>query len=211
MGGALLGWIPIVSLVGGILTLVGVILVILGRKAFGKAHARNIVVSIVLFAVGIVVIIILAVGFAFAIVSVPGGGTPTPGAVLAAFNALLWGTFLVAAVTGVASVLFTYALQKTPGKILLWAGYAASVVIKFAIIFLVGPLISEAVSQSFQGGQYDPAPILAASSRIDVWAVLHVVPSMMFAAANYLAWTRIKRGEIPEPAKPAAPMPPPAA
>lgn len=201
LAGALLGWIPVVSLIGSLLTLIGVILIILGRRAFGEAHTRNVVASVVLFVVGIIAVIFLVFSFAASVVPAS-GGTPTPAAVRAAFDVFLWGVLVAtAATTEVASVLFTYALQKTRGKILLWAAYASSVVLLFAIIYLVGPAISEAVSQAFQGGTYNSRPILAAANQTDAWSLLNVVPSLMFAAANYLAWKRIVRGEIPEPSK----------
>src|SRR2546426_776904 len=74
--GSLLTWVPVISLIGGILVLVGVILVILGRRAFGPTHSRNVVLSVVLFLVGIVVVIFLGivVGLSIASASLPGGG-----------------------------------------------------------------------------------------------------------------------------------------
>ena len=47
--GFVISWIPIVGAVGGILELVGAILVILGRHPFGPDHARNILLSIIIF------------------------------------------------------------------------------------------------------------------------------------------------------------------
>src|SRR5213592_907352 len=40
--GTLIGWLPIIGVLGGLLVLIGAILVILGRKAFGAAHSRNV-------------------------------------------------------------------------------------------------------------------------------------------------------------------------
>ena len=43
--GFFIGWIPLVGVVGGIPELVGGIMVILGRHAFGREHARNVMWS----------------------------------------------------------------------------------------------------------------------------------------------------------------------
>jgi len=56
----------------------------------------------------------------------------------------------------------------------------------------------------------DPAALDAVLASADQWSFLDIVPSLLFAAANYLAWDRIRRGEIPErphlPSMPGAPQ-----
>src|SRR5256885_13761663 len=43
--GTLISWLPIpIGALGALLILIGAILVILGRKAFGAAHSRNVIV-----------------------------------------------------------------------------------------------------------------------------------------------------------------------
>ncbi|HYY48795.1 MAG TPA: hypothetical protein VFA17_08970 [Thermoplasmata archaeon] len=78
--GSLLSWIPFVGLLGGLMTLIGAILVILGRKAFGATHARNVVWSIVLFFLAIIIVAVGAIavmGSAFA-----GGSNVAPASLL---------------------------------------------------------------------------------------------------------------------------------
>src|SRR5207247_2669532 len=58
MIGLLIAWIPFIGAVGGIIALVGALLVILGREAFGQEHARNVILSIILFFVGIGILIV---------------------------------------------------------------------------------------------------------------------------------------------------------
>lgn len=50
--GTLIGWLLIIGVIGSLLILIGAILVILGRRAFGPSHSRNVILSIVLFFVG---------------------------------------------------------------------------------------------------------------------------------------------------------------
>ncbi len=69
MIGTILGPVPIITFIGGILSLIGAILVILGRKAFGPEHSRNAIWSIIIYIVGFVIIIIGLIAFAFAIIS----------------------------------------------------------------------------------------------------------------------------------------------
>ena len=213
--GGLISWIPIIGLLGALLLLIGAILVILGRKAFGSTHARNVVIAIVLFFVGIVVGIIAGVLFAAAVFAAVASQNPaTAGPALAsAFNTLLVGAIVAAAISGIASVLFTYALQKQTGRILLWAGYAANLAISIAIFAIIAPLISNAVNQSVSGGTYNPAPLAALQGQLTALGYLSAVPALLFAAATYLAWSRVSHGEIPGPTvlpgMPMSTMPPP--
>ncbi len=214
--GFLIGWLPIIGLLGGILILVGAILVILGRKAFGAMHARNVILSLVLFFVGIIGAIALGVVFAFSLISSVGQNPQDFGrAFAAAFNNLLIGAIVLGAISGLASVLFTYALQNQTGKMLLWAGYAANIIIAIAIFAIVGPLITAAVSQATSGSTVNMAPLAALQAQQSSYNLLNAIPSLLFAGACYLAWNRVNRSEIPPPAvppgmpsPPAAPMPP---
>ena len=202
--GGLISWIPLIGIVGAVLLLIGAILVILGRKAFGSTHARNVVLAIVLFFVGIIIGIIAGVLFAAAVFSAVASQNPAAvaNALASAFNTLLVGAIIAAAVSGIASVLFTYALQKQIGKMLLWAGYAANLLISIAVFAIIGPLISNAVAQATSGGTYNPAPIVALQGQLSALGYLSVVPALLFAAATYLAWSRVSHGEIPAPTTP---------
>lgn len=203
--GTLIGWIPLIGgLIGGILLLIGAILVILGRKAFGRVHARNVVLSIVLFIVGIIGLV--GVGIVFGLGLLVGAQTGDSAAIASAFNTLLFGAVAVGVIMGLASVFFTYALQNPLGRMLLWTGYGASIAVEVAVLLLVGPLISQAVADAFGGGFYNPAPILALQGLSETYEILNVIPAVIFGAANYIAWSRINRGEIPPPAQPPAPL-----
>lgn len=211
--GSALGWIPIVGIVGGILSLVGVILVMVGRKAFGRGHGRNTIIAVLLFALSVVGFVVLYFILGFAIASAV-LGTPDLPAIRSAVTTYFWGAAVLAVVGGLWSVLVTYALQKPLGRVLLWAGYVSSSALAVAILVLVAPGLPDAVVQAVQTGGSDPfalgAAVDAALAPANQWGLLGVVPSLLFAAAYYLAWDRIKRGEIPEQPTPTATALPPA-
>src|SRR3989441_10461972 len=136
--GGLISWIPIVGILGGLLSLIGAILVILGRKAFGSTHARNVVIAIVLFFVGIIIIVIAAVLFAAAVIT---ANAQTPAALAAvfasAFNTLLIGAIIGAAGCGISSGPFTYALPKQTGKKVLLGGDVGNPPVPTSIFSLI--------------------------------------------------------------------------
>jgi MFS family permease len=214
--GTLIGWLPLIGVIGFILILVGAILVILGRKAFGPAHARKVVISIALFFVGIIIFIVAGIIFASALIVGFLGGTPNQAAVQSALNNYLIVAFIATICLGLVSVLFTYELQNQTGRLLLFAGYAATVVIQIAIYVIVSQTIASAIAAMFPGGTYNPAQATVAianfSARSQSLALLGGIPALLYTGANYIAWNRINKGEIPASTAPPpmapAPMPP---
>jgi len=126
--GTLIGWLPFIGIVGSILVLVGAILVILGRKAFGATHSRNVVLSIVLFILGIIIVAVATVILIAATVAsfIP-GNPPSQAAITSAFTNFLIILVVGAIVGGLASVFFTFAIQNKTGRMLLLGGYVASI------------------------------------------------------------------------------------
>src|SRR6266581_2046128 len=129
--GLVISWIPTVGAVGVFLELAGAILVILGRHAFGPDHARNILLSIIIFGI---------------------------------------------AIFGIAEVLFTYALQTSSGRILLWCGYASTISTSSLTLFVL--------------------------NNVPNASVISIIPALMYGYAYYLARERIVHGEIPTPSAP---------
>lgn len=202
--GSLLSWVPVIGLVADLLLLIGAIFVILGRKAFGATHSRNVVLSIVLFIVGLLVVagvaVIAALSNIGSIVGPGGSVNLTPAFLASTANAGLIGAIVSAIIVGIAEVLFTYALQAQTGRLLLWAAYGANIALAVVLYLLVSPQYAAVVTQD----QY-----LAAAASQQTYALLSVIPALIFAAADYLAWSRISRGEIPTPASAGLPPAPP--
>lgn len=211
--GSLLSWVPIANIIGYLLLFIGAILVILGRRVFGNVHARNVIVSLVLVILGFAAEFIAGLGFAASIAPALIGGTVTQEAVQNAFNILLIGGLAGAVILGIAEVLFIYALQNPTGKVLLWSAVAASIILQIVSILVVSSALVAQLPAIFSGGTPDVNAILALQGEASQLAYLSVIPAALFAAADYLAWSRINRGEVPAqpqaPGMPAAPPMPP--
>src|SRR2546421_3314301 len=155
--GTLIGWIPYIGALGSLLVLVGAILVILGRKAFGSAHSRNVLVSILLVILGIIIIgvatVVLVFGTAASIIP---GNQPSPAAMTSAFNNFLIIVAIGAIVFGLANVFFTYAIQDQRGRMLLLGAYGVSIVIQIATFVLISQAVGTFVNAMFPGGTYSP-------------------------------------------------------
>jgi hypothetical protein len=217
MIGTILGPVPYVNYVGGILVLIGAILVILGRKAFGSSHSRNAIWSIIIYIVGLAIIIIGAIAFIFEVISTTiafrnAGTVDTTvlGQTLqSSFQTLIIAAVIGGAVIGIAQVLFTYAIQNQNGKIILWSAYTTSIIISIVNLIIIAQLVSDAVARSFVGNTFDPGPLQTLQSRFQVFALLGFIPAALYSTALYLAWSRIGRGELPAktPTVPVTPQP----
>jgi hypothetical protein len=183
--GLSISWIPFIGGIGGLVAIIGGLLVIIARDAFGREHARNAILALILFFAGIGVVI---AGF-FSLFLGSLYYTGNPSSVAAASLGIL--TIIGGGVTGLSEVLITYALQLKTGRILLWTAYAASITIS-TVNFLL-------ILSSGTGFLLFPTILLT--------AFLGVIPAVLYAVAYYLARERIVRREIPPPFTQQPPMP----
>ncbi len=64
---------------------------------------------------------------------------------------------------------------------------------------IVGADIATVVSEAVSGGVYNPAPINDLQVQVRNLQLLDFIPAILNAAAYYLAWSRLSRGELPSP------------
>ncbi len=201
--GSLLSWIPVIAFVGYLLILIGVILEILGRRPFGPAQSRNSVLSLVLLIIGVLVLVASAVFAAVSNISGvigPGGSVNVTPAFLASVeSAVLLASIAVAVIIGIAEVLFTYALQAQTGRLLLLAGFGASLALAIALYLVLSPLYAAVVTE---------ADLNSVEATQQIYSLLSAIPALLFATAAYLAWSRVSRREIPAPSLASVGMPP---
>lgn len=197
--GTLLSWIPVIGLLGGLLTLIGAILVIMGRAAFGEKHARNVGIAILLFVIGLIGGFTLAGGVLSAAgewVSLPPDQLQT--AVVSAFSTLLVGAIVLGVITGPATVFFLWELLNPTGKTLILISYLVGIVIACVVYAVIMGQVSAALSAAFATSPPDVGPIVALDNQINGLKLLGALPSVLTAAAAGLAWSRIDSGEIPK-------------
>lgn len=216
MLGAFLGWIPVISFIGGILALVGAILVILGREAFGAAHSRNVVVAVVLYIIGFLAVVVLVVGLAasmgVALNLPPSQAYP---AMTSAFNQFLFGGIVAGIFTGLATVLFLYGLLNAVGKALIWASFLVAILIAIFVFATISNTLPAVMAGVFGTSPPDIEPLVALQNQIQAYGLLKAIPALLSVAAAYVALTRINKGEIPArspleaPRSASGPAPPP--
>lgn len=186
MGGFLIAWIPVAGIIGVVFLAIGALFAIFGRDAFGYPHTRNVAISVLLWILGGVGFIVLSSTLSLADAS----QATDPETLRNILNAVFIGGLIVAALIGLSELLFTYALQERPGRILLWAAFGAGVTVG-VVTYL--SLLSLILSR----GVLTPGLVSAFEAQAFLLGLLNVIPAVMNAAGYVLARGRILRGEIP--------------
>lgn len=175
--GLLLSPEPYTSGNGSTLIIIGFIMVALGRSAFGQEHSWLVFRSTVIFFLGLVIDV---ANFLLALY------LPYSTGILGQYEI---GSLITVAVSGIAILMLTYILQKSTGRILLWAGYVGSVTVNILLNYAYG----------ISAFPYVFPPVrLNYLYSLSFFALLNLIPASLSATAFYLAWKRINKGEIPK-------------
>jgi len=193
-----LAWIPYVAFVGGILALIGIVFLWLGRAGFGPDHRRNVVAGCVCVLLGILVSLFAALWFASAVVSAAATTSTTLSGVGAALQSALEGLLVSAVVAGALGalgyVLLPYALADRTSRWLLWGGLVLSVALSVLLLTLLWPQLTAAIGQATSGTTINVAPVQAVETRETIVATVQFFPQMMFLTAYYRVRRRLMRG-----------------
>ena len=193
--GSLLGWIPILAIVGAILSLAGVVFLMIGRKPFGSAHSAGVVVGALLLFLGLVGVLVLAVFVASESASVLTRTTDVESAE-SSFRTYFYWTAFLALVGGFSPFLLTWALQRPLGRMLVVSGYTISG-FQVASLWMRVPEMSSNLADALSRSRVNLRELEAAVEPLNEYWYLSAVSSILLAVAFYLAWKRIERGDIP--------------
>lgn len=210
MVGFALAWIPYVSDVGGLISLIGVIMMWLGRRAFGQQHHMGVLLGAGLFLLGLLIIVVDALWFASALVASVTGPTASAQSLGSAFQSTFQTFLIVAVVAGaielIGNVAFAYALAPQLARRILVAAVFVALVVSAVVLSIVVPQISTAVTQAFAGSTANPVPIQELQTQDSLLQSVQVLPDMMFVFAYYLT---IQQAFGPPRLAPIAPPPTP--
>jgi hypothetical protein len=205
--GVAMGWIPVIRDLGGLLALVGIIYLFVGRWGFSARHHDLVVTGGVLVVLGFVASVAIAIALFGAVIQAAtqvGASPQTVGAALQSSieNTIIAG-FVVAIITGVGQLLMVWAIADRTARGLLIAGFLAAIVIALVVIAIELPLLSSAIQSSTSGSTINLVPVDQFQNQTQFYGVLTVIPSAITAYAYYRIWGAIRV----DPAAPAAPTP----
>lgn len=196
--GFILGPLPVIGFWGVILDIGGAICVIMGRGAFGERHSKYVVISTFVYFFSNVILFFVSLTLLFDIQQAF-LTYRTAAELSAAMNNIIGGYVIalavLAALIGLATVFFTYALQNRVGKFLLWVAFGGSILLaSVAFVFLAQ--MPAAVDQAV--ATRDLSSIIGIVNQIQSLRLLGIIPAIIYGLAYLNARSRITNGDIPE-------------
>ena len=193
--GIAISWIPIVGGFGGLLALIGVILLFLGRHGFTEPHRADVVLGGALLLVSVLGAIVLAVWVAGSIVSAGSTvGATSQDIANAAVNALqgaAYGALVLGVIGATGQLLMVWELADTSTRWLLILGLLVGLALGVVVLAVEVPLFSQAFQQATAGGGYNRGPIDALNSQIQAYSLLRIFPAAISAFAYYRIWSAL--------------------
>jgi len=197
--GTILGPIPILNILGVVLALVGAVMVVVGRDAFGERHARYVEWSVGIYILGFMIFLFVLVGASSSIETTL--RTTNAASLSSALTNIVELYFLLGtlsgAIIGISTVLFTYAIQDHRGRIILWSALATGLVLSLSVDFVLAPELGNAVSRAVATSSV--APLNSFLATVAALRVAGLIPAFMYALAFYMVWSRIGSGKISQP------------
>ena len=194
--GILLGPVPYVMYIGVILATIGVIMVIFGRNSFETTHSNYVFSSVVIYCLGFAIALIALFYFSFFSITASQGlvsQATVESKQILAFDDFLTGVLVSGAVIGVAYVVFTYALQDSAGRALLYIAFATHLVVAVLIASVISQQVAGAITHSLSSGSVYPSLL----AQLQLLQLLGFAPAAIFAIAYYKVYSRIQKGEVP--------------
>ena len=194
---ALLLWIPVIEIGGLFVGAIAVILITLGAQAFGWRHQMLVWTSVLLFILAQVAGLVLAGSFVSTIRSIPSSEPAAADQILSAFDGLIRGVLVLVVIASISEALIAFDLSDLTGRVLLLGAVVVQSLVSVILLLVVfGPLIHQAVADAFASGTFNTGPITDASARINglsAYSLLNSIPALMFAAAFYLTYRRVRQ------------------
>ncbi|MHB1636779.1 MAG: hypothetical protein ACYCR7_01755 [Thermoplasmataceae archaeon] len=190
--GTLLLWIPYIQYLGILINLIGVILILLNKNSFESAHGTYVILSILIWILGFAVIL----GGVFAIASQMMSSSLSPTGLQSSFNGYLQEIVLVsitgALITSVSYVLISLGLQDETGKLLLFVGLMAFIIVEIVIGVFLYSALPAFVSKATSSGTYNPTYLSQFQSNMQFYSILSVIPDAIFGIIYLRLYAMLK-------------------
>lgn len=176
--------------IGGLIILIGIILMILGRKEFGGKHRKFVIYALILFILSIVLPVIVIAGFvATAIISKD----------LSSIGTVFYITPLAAVLGGLAYIFLLYELENETGKIILLLTIILTIIISVFVAINILPIYEETIGAvDFQdmSTQEITEMVNTFSSKISRISAYNVFHNLLLLIVLLIPYRRITSGEL---------------
>ena len=184
--------VAILGGIGGLLTLIGLILIVVGRREYGEKHSKFAIYAAVIFVLSIVIAAVFSIMISM-INFISNSPTNT--------NIILLQTPITSTIGGLVYLFLLYELEDKNGKIVLFLAFIATIIASILITVDVMSLYEELMS-SIAAGETSLTNTFNYISKISRTGIYGIISSGLLLIALILPYNRIKSGElVPTPPK----------
>ena len=181
--------------IGGLCSLIGIILLIVGRKEFGEKHRKFVVYALILFVLSIIIpsIIIAAATFSYVSQGITGGMD------VSFMQNIFFIIPFAAILGGLAYVLLLYNLENGIGRRILFAAFAVTIITSIIISLNIGSAFEETIgSIDFEtASQQDISEVTTEfSQKISISGIYGFANGVLMLIALIIPYKRITSGEL---------------
>jgi len=120
--------------IGGLLSFVGIILLIIGRKEFGERHRKFVIFALILFILSVIIPTIIIAGLVFAYVS----SAMSNGGDFSSVQNIFYIIPLASIIGGLAYILLLYELENKIGRYVLFLAFAITIIVSLLVAVNIG-------------------------------------------------------------------------
>ena len=182
----------IIGGIGGVLTLIGLILIVVGRREYGEKHSKLAIYAAVIFVLSIVIAAVFSIMISM-INFISNSPTNT--------NIILLQIPITSTIGGLVYLFLLYELEDKNGKIVLFLAFIATIIASILITVDMMSLYEELMS-AIAVGETSFTNIFDYINKMSRTGIYGIISSGLLLIALILPYNRIKSGElIPTPPK----------
>ena len=178
--------VAIIGGIGGLLTLMGLILIVVGRREYGEKHSKFAIYAAVIFVLSIVIAAVFSIMISM-INFISNSPTNT--------NIILLQTPITSTIGGLVYLFLLYELEDKNGKIVLFLAFIATIIASILITVDAMSLYEELMS-SIAAGETSLTNTFNYISKISRTGIYGIISSGLLLIALILPYNRIKSGEL---------------
>lgn len=183
----------IIGGIGGVLSFVGGILFLIGKKEFGKKHQQFVIYAIICIVIGLVISIPISIASTFILrmFAENGGFSGFSSAVMITPS-------IISAITGGLAYIFAlYELEDDTGRKILYFAFVISILISVIIAFSSLSAIEEIIDVADEITSPEDISMLSSSMlTLTQYSIFAAIISLLWAIAVYIPYKRINDGEL---------------
>lgn len=186
--------------IGGIISFIGGILFLVGRKEFGKRHQKFVMYALIILVVGIVITIVVSIAGTFLAISgsfVEGVDVDLSGIAPTVFITIITGTVI----GGLVQFFALYELENDLGRRVLYITFIVSIL----VAVFIGYFTMDALTELLQAGSAETSytdftTSYSYSASIARYASFGIISNILWLIAIYIPYKRIISGDlVPQP------------